>query len=91
MLPSLKNLTENTLENEAERPCLTTIFFGRIRKNGDSQDGDFGIRIESDILATVAETPYKMLSFGKRAWEMIFACCEMLHVLDVSVIVHIHD
>lgn len=57
----------------------------------DSQDGDFGIRIESDILATVAETPYKTLSFGKRGWEMMFGCCEMLHFLDVSVIVRIHD
>lgn len=56
-----------------------------------SQDGDFGIRIESDILATVAETPYKMLSFVKRGWSNMFASCEMLHVLDVSMIVHIHD
>lgn len=53
---------------------------------GCYKDGDFGIRIESDILATPADTPYKMSSqkFLKFDYLTLVPMCRKL--VNVSLL-----
>eukprot|EP00435_Cladocopium_sp_Y103_P032803 s2_g8.t1 len=54
---------------------------------GCYKDGDFGIRIESDILATAADTPYKMSSQKFLKFDyltLVPMCCKLVNVSLLS-------